>query len=388
MLSSVLVANRGEIARRIIRGCRALGIRSVAVYSEADAGWPHVREADHAVPIGPAPARESYLKHRAHHRGCPRRRGRGHPSGLRLSLGELALRAGLRGRRARLRRAHLAGHPPDGRQGRGEAEDGERRSARRPRQRRDARHRRGGERGRRADRLSAHAEGGGRRRGHRDGAGRRRARPRRRLRLGSAPGAGVLRLRRRVRRALPGRATPHRGPGAGRRRRRARAPPRARVLAPAPPPEARRGKPRAPALRGHEIPSDRRRAGRSPGRRLRQRGHDGVHRVGRRVLLPRDEHPPASRAPGDRGGHGNRHRAVAAPDRRRGAALDLPRPTSRSADRASSAGSTPRIPPSSSCRRRGASRGWRFPRATASASSAASPRAWMSRSTTIRSSPS
>ena len=61
MLSSVLVANRGEIARRIIRACRALGIRSVAVYSEADAGWPHVRDADLAIAIGPAPARESYL---------------------------------------------------------------------------------------------------------------------------------------------------------------------------------------------------------------------------------------------------------------------------------------------------------------------------------------
>ena len=61
MLSSVLVANRGEIARRIIRACRALGIRSVAVYSEADAGWPHVGDADLAIAIGPGPARESYL---------------------------------------------------------------------------------------------------------------------------------------------------------------------------------------------------------------------------------------------------------------------------------------------------------------------------------------
>jgi acetyl-CoA carboxylase, biotin carboxylase subunit len=61
VLQSVLVANRGEIARRVIRGCRALGIRAVAVHSEADAGWPHVADADEAVLIGPAPARESYL---------------------------------------------------------------------------------------------------------------------------------------------------------------------------------------------------------------------------------------------------------------------------------------------------------------------------------------
>ena len=61
MLQSVLIANRGEIARRVIRACRALGVRSVAVYSEADAGWPHVADADEAALIGPAPARESYL---------------------------------------------------------------------------------------------------------------------------------------------------------------------------------------------------------------------------------------------------------------------------------------------------------------------------------------
>ncbi|MBI3792363.1 MAG: acetyl-CoA carboxylase biotin carboxylase subunit [Gemmatimonadetes bacterium] len=62
MFTKLLVANRGEIALRIIRACQELGVRSVAVYSDADAQAPHVREADEAVRIGPAPSSESYLK--------------------------------------------------------------------------------------------------------------------------------------------------------------------------------------------------------------------------------------------------------------------------------------------------------------------------------------
>ncbi len=61
MFGKVLIANRGEIALRVIRACQELGIRSVAVYSEADARAPHVRAADEAVCVGPPPSSQSYL---------------------------------------------------------------------------------------------------------------------------------------------------------------------------------------------------------------------------------------------------------------------------------------------------------------------------------------
>ena len=58
----VLVANRGEIAVRIIRACREMGIPTVAVFSDCDRDARHVREADQAIHLGPSPASESYLR--------------------------------------------------------------------------------------------------------------------------------------------------------------------------------------------------------------------------------------------------------------------------------------------------------------------------------------
>src|SRR6202789_2051752 len=62
MFRTLLIANRGEIACRIIRTARTMGIATVAVYSDADAGAAHVAMADKAVRLGPPPARESYLR--------------------------------------------------------------------------------------------------------------------------------------------------------------------------------------------------------------------------------------------------------------------------------------------------------------------------------------
>ncbi|HWZ59735.1 MAG TPA: biotin carboxylase N-terminal domain-containing protein, partial [Gemmatimonadaceae bacterium] len=62
MLGSVLIANRGEIALRVVRACRELGVRSVAVYSHADRQAPHVREADISIPLGDGPSRDTYLR--------------------------------------------------------------------------------------------------------------------------------------------------------------------------------------------------------------------------------------------------------------------------------------------------------------------------------------
>ena len=86
MFKKILIANRGEIAVRIIRTCRAMGIRTVAVYSEADREALHAQLADEAVCIGAAPASESYLLAERIFKRLPGIRGGGDPPGLWISV--------------------------------------------------------------------------------------------------------------------------------------------------------------------------------------------------------------------------------------------------------------------------------------------------------------
>ena len=103
---TVLIANRGAIACRVIRSLKALGLKSVAVYSEADADSAHVAQADEAVCIGPAPAAQSYLNTEAI-LAAARQTGAGaiHP-GYGLLVREPRIRRGLRSCRHRLHRPH------------------------------------------------------------------------------------------------------------------------------------------------------------------------------------------------------------------------------------------------------------------------------------------
>ena len=213
---TVLVANRGEIAVRVIRTLKAMGIRSVAVYSDADANARHVAEADLAVAIGPAPARDSYLNIAAIVDAAVRTGAQAVHPGYGFLSENADFAAALAAAGVTFIGPPVRRHPDHGRQDRRQGHRVGVRCARGPRNRAARAHRRGADRRRRRDRLSGAGQAVGRRRrqGYADGrAARGPAR-----RAGQCPPGVGRRIRRRhaVPRAIRAAPQAHRGPGAGR----------------------------------------------------------------------------------------------------------------------------------------------------------------------------
>ncbi len=117
MLDKVVIANRGEIALRIQRACREMGIKTVAVHSTADNNLKHVLLADETVCIGPPPSSESYLNMPAIISAAEVTDAVADPPGLRLPVGERRFRRTRRIERLRVHRTAGRCDPAHGRQG-------------------------------------------------------------------------------------------------------------------------------------------------------------------------------------------------------------------------------------------------------------------------------
>ena len=246
MFEKVLVANRGEIAIRVMRALKEMGIASVGVYSEADREAPHVREADEAFLLGPAVPAESYLNIEKIIEVAKRGRRRGGPSRLRLP-----------GRERRLREAPATrpgivfiGPPAEAIEAMGSKTQAREIMQEAgvpivPGATEPAKDVEAAAQDRRGDRLPGRLQG--RRRRRRQGLPRRADRRRARggVRGRRPRGREVLLRRPRLPRALPRGPAPRRGPGARRLARQRDPPRRARLLDPAPPSEADRGGARA-----------------------------------------------------------------------------------------------------------------------------------------------
>ncbi len=317
LFKRILIANRGEIALRVIRACRELGIESVVVYSKADANAPWLDLADDAICIGPAPSAKSYLNIPNIISGGRDRRRRRDPPRLRVPLGERALRRDLPLEQHRVHRPERGRDPPHGQQERGEGRGQEGRRPARRGQRRPGRVRGGRARDGAEDRLPGAHQGGERRR-----RARHARRPQRHL-AGEQPAVGAGRGRGRVRRPVrvprevPRGAAPRRDPD-----------PRRQVAARS----STSASATARSSAGTRRSSRRRRAPRS--RRTCARRWAGPRSASRRtsattaparssswsgqgVLLHRGQRAHPGRAPGHRDAHAHRPRQDADPRRGR-----------------------------------------------------------------------
>ena len=318
MFKKILIANRGEIACRVIKTARKMGIKTVAVYSDADRDALHVEMADEAVHIGPPPAAQSYLLIDKIVEACKQTGAEAvHPGYGFLSEREafpIALeKAGI----------VFIGPNPKAIAAMGDKIESKKAAAKAKvstvpgyvGEIADVKHAM-----KIADEIGypvmikASAGGGGK--------GMRIAWSKsevgRRLHLLAQRGQGQLRRRPHVHREVHRQSAPHRDPAHRRQARQRRLPRRARMLDPAAQPEGHRGGALAAARR--EDPQGDGRAGRRArqGRRLRFRRHRRVRRrPGPELLLPRDEHPPAGRASGHRADHRRRSRRADDPRRRR-----------------------------------------------------------------------
>ena len=192
MFKKILIANRGEVALRVIFACRELGIKTVAVYSEADENSLHVRFADEDVRIGPARSADSYLNmpniiSAAEITGADAI----HPGYGFLSESAYA-RGSLRGLPHQVHRTQSPGHPLDGRQGPSSSSDEEGRRAGAAGKRRPDRSGGPGAEAGQGNRLSGHRQGDRRRRRPRHARRAERGRPRPRGQDGAARGRGVV----------------------------------------------------------------------------------------------------------------------------------------------------------------------------------------------------
>ena len=272
MFQKILIANRGEIALRVLRAAKELGIQTVAVHSTADADAMHVRLADESVCIGPPPSRDSYLNIHQIVAACEITGADAiHPGYGFLSenakfadilaahnitfIGPSAEHIRIMGDKIEAKRtAKRLGIPVVPGSDGAVTEDREAQAHRR------------------RDRLSGHHQGVRRRRRARHEGGAHAGRPVDGAGDGAHGSRRGLRRRRRLHREISRKAAPHRGPGGRRRRRQGDPSRRARLLAAAPPPEGLGGG----ATRRRSTPRSARRIGDTCAKAIADLGYSGA----------------------------------------------------------------------------------------------------------------